>query len=107
MIDLSLSKKVTASGLVIAGQAILKGFLIGTDGVNDPTITVFDNTSNSGEEIVPSTAYDASSLGVNGAVGLNDYCEKGIYVEISCAGAVEVSVKYTPYFPPGHLKRQG
>jgi len=88
--------KKTASALIYTGPAILHGFLIGTDGINDPTITIYDYLSAGGEEVVPTTTYDASQLGINGATGINQLCAIGIYLEISCAGTVEVNVQYTP-----------
>jgi hypothetical protein len=65
------------------------------DGANDPTITVYDNAAAaSGEELVPSTDYDASALGLNGAWGPSVLATSGIYIEITCAGACEVTVLY-------------
>ena len=86
----------TASGLVYSGPCILHGFLLGTDGVNDPVITVYNNTAASGEEAIPTATYDASALGLNGATGMKMYCDLGLYVEIACAGSVEVNVMYAP-----------
>lgn len=92
---ISLSPSVkTSSGLVRSGPCIFHGFVLGTDGVNDPAITIFNNAAASGEEVVPTCTYDASALGLNGATGMNIYCDKGLYVEITCAGAVEVNVMY-------------
>jgi len=88
--------KKTASAVIYTGPAILHGFLIGTDGVNDPTITIYDYLSAGGEEVVPTTTYDASQLGLNGATGIYQLCAIGLYLEISCSGTVEVNVQYTP-----------
>ena len=88
--------KKTASALIYTGPAILHGFLIGTDGINDPTITIYDYLSAGGQEVVPTTTYDASVLGLNGATGINQLCAIGIYLEITCSGTVEVNVQYTP-----------
>jgi len=88
---LAFPTKMTSSGIVTAKSAELWGVLIGCDGVNDPTITIYNGTDNSGNEIVPTNTYDASILGINGAIlpfGL--YAPDGLYVEITCAGAVEV-----------------
>jgi len=86
----------TATGLVYSGKCMLHGFLIGTDGVNDPTITVYNNTEESGDEAIPTCTYDASQLNLNGATGLKVYCDKGLYISISCSGAVEVVLFYAP-----------
>ena len=87
--------KKTASGVVIAEPCIFGGFLLGTDGVNDPTVTVYDNTSAaSGEELAPTTEYDASVLGLNGAIGFSVVAKNGIYIEITTAGSCEITVLY-------------
>ncbi len=88
--------KKTASGAVYTGPCIFHGFLLGTDGTNDPVITFYDNTAASGSEIVPTATYDASLLGLNGATGMYQYCAAGIYVEITCTGAVEVVTQFAP-----------
>lgn len=87
---LTQSKKITASGLIFTGECVFRGLLIGTDGTNDPTITVYDNTADSGEEILPTNTYDASALGLNGVVSLDIHCKNGLYVAITCNGTVEV-----------------
>lgn len=87
----------TASGVVYAYPCIFHGFLIGTDGVNDPTITFYDHASAaSGQEIVPTATYDASALGLNGVTGMYQYYANGIYLSITCAGTVEVTPQYAP-----------
>lgn len=87
--------KKTASGIVIADLCVFGGFLLGTDGVNNPTITVFDNDSEaSGEELVPTVEYDATALGLNGVSGIKLLAQNGIYIEISCSGNCEATVFY-------------
>lgn len=88
----------TASGLVCGGPCIFQGFVLGTDGTNDPTITLYNNVAASGQEVVPTTTYDASALGLNGATGFHQWCDTGLYIAITCAGTVEVSVQYIPYY---------
>lgn len=91
-------KKLTASGIISNGACVVHGFLIGADGTNDPTITLYDNTSATGNEVVPTNTYDASLLGINGVIfgepGIR--CETGLYCEITVGGggAVEVTVYY-------------
>jgi hypothetical protein len=99
--------KKTASGIIVTGPCVFRGFLLGMDGVNDPVITIFNNTEASGEEAVPTATYDASALGINGVVGLMQYCDKGLYVEITCVGAVEVVPQFSPYYGKGELKWKG
>jgi hypothetical protein len=94
----------TTSGIVYAGKCIFQGFLVGTDGVNDPEIAFYDNASAaSGTKVVPTNTYDASLLGLNGVTGMHQYCENGLYVNISCAGTCEVIPLYIPYHYGEHL----
>lgn len=84
---------ITGNGgsLIHSGPCFFYGFLLGLDGTNDPTITFYDNTSASGEEIVPTNTYDASLLGLNGAMfPAPKYCKNGIYVSITQTGTTEV-----------------
>jgi len=88
------------SGLAYSGRCIFHGYMLGTDGVNDPTITVRDSIESSGgNEVVPAATYDASLQGMNGATGLRVLCENGLYVDVSCAGLVKVVL----YFHPAEL----
>lgn len=89
---------LTASGLVNSGPCIFHGFTLGTDGTNDPAITIYNNIAASGQEVVPTATYDASLLGLNGATGFNQWCDTGLYVAITCAGTVEVAIQYVPYY---------
>ncbi len=101
--------KITESAIVHTGPCVFRGLLLGTDGVNDPVITVYDGLTNAGHEIVPTCTYDASTLGLNGVTGITPgvYCEHGIYIEVTCAGTVEVVPHYVPYHPDGVLKWPG
>lgn len=90
---------IAASGIIYNGPCIFRGFLLGTDGVNDPTITIYNNIAASGEEVIPTCTYDATALGLNGATGIMQYCEKGLYAAISVAGggACELVPQYSPF----------
>lgn len=90
--------KLTSTGQAITGTYRFHGFVCGTDGANDPTITIEDSdgTKNAGE-IIPTATYDSTALGLNGLMGLPDqgiFCNHGIRVTIVCAGTVEVTVFY-------------
>jgi hypothetical protein len=92
--------KKTPSGVVYAGPCIFHGFLVGTDGINDPVITIYDHASKAeGQEVVPTSTYDSSQMGINGATGMNMFCVNGLYVEITCAGTCEVVLQYNPGYP--------
>jgi len=84
---------------IATGAAYLKGILIGeTDGLNDPTITIYNGTANTDHEVVPTTTYDASALGLNGFMPAFDIpCKGGIFYEITCGGACEVVIYYSQY----------
>lgn len=89
-------KTLTETGVVATGEGYLIGILVGTDGVNDPELTVHDNIEASGTEIIPTTTIDASGLGFNGfllgaAVVTFD---NGLYLTVSAAGAKEVVFYY-------------
>jgi len=90
------TKEMTASGQAYTGECLLCGVLIGTDGANDPTVAVFDGTSTSGIEVLPTNTYDASvkrPFRYDFATPIK--CDTGIYVSISLgAGACEVTILY-------------
>lgn len=90
------TKKLATSGIAFTGHCLFAGMLIGTDGANDPTITVYDGTDNTGTEVFPSNAYDASFLGLNSEVfPIPIECRTGIYVEITIGGgACEAIILY-------------
>ncbi len=91
----TVTSKKTASGIVYTGECYLCGMHIGTDATNDPTITIYDGTDNTGTEIVPTAAYEADYKGLNGfETSYPILCSTGIYVEITCAGTVTVITKY-------------
>jgi hypothetical protein len=86
---------ITASQIITSSRAILFGYQIGADAVNNPTITVYTGTDNTGKIIVPTVTYLASALGMNGLI--ISYIKKaydGIYVEITTAGTVSVAIDY-------------
>lgn len=88
-------KTITETGYITESPAFYGGFRLGTDSVNDPEITVA-NGEGGDHEPEPTATYDASQLGLNGASegGNVVYCKNGIHVTITCAGTVEVSVRF-------------
>lgn len=89
------SKKLGASGQVYVGKCFLTTILIGMDEVNDVVLTVHDGINNTGEEIIPTNKYDASSLGLNGVVlQFMVECWLGIYLDITCSGTCEIVAHY-------------
>lgn len=92
------TKKINdASALAVTGKCRFYGYLVGVDGTNDPTVSIYDSITAAGTEVAPTTTYDSSALGLNGFMIGNSYveCDNGIYVEITLgAGAVEIIVYY-------------
>jgi len=82
---------VTATGLAIVGAGRLSSMFIGTDGLYDPQITIHDNAASAaGIEILPTTIFDASALGLNGFT-LGDIISAldfkfGLYVTVEASG---------------------
>jgi len=91
----TITDKSTTSELIHTGEVYLCGMHIGLDGINNPSITVFDGTDDTGIEIVPLTEYDAGALGLQGfETNYPILCETGLYIKIACAGDVYVITKY-------------
>lgn len=89
---------LTASALVKTGYSKITAILVGCDGSNDAIVTVYDDLSNTaGTDAIPTCTYDASALGLNGAIFGRDgavECDVGIYVEIADLGTGKVIVYY-------------
>jgi len=90
------NSRITVSTLIYTGHGFVGSLLIGTDGTNDPVVTVYNALSAvSGTEIIPTTTYDASALGLNGLeTSYLKECGIGCYVEISNLGTGEVVIGY-------------
>jgi hypothetical protein len=85
----------SATVQIYTGAGLLFGMQLGTDGTNDPTITIYDNTAASGTELVPTAAYEADYKGLNGfTCAYGKQFDTGLHIEITCAGTVEVAVDY-------------
>jgi len=87
---MAVKHKIAASALIKTGYTRLVGFLLSTDGANDPVVTVYDDTTNTaGTEVIPTNTYDASALGLNGAWFGHEggiECQVGVYVEVANLG---------------------
>lgn len=94
----TISFTATGGSIVINRPCVFYGYIVGMDGTNDPTITIYDNSNAaSGHEPVPTNTYDASVLGVNGAMLPADgtRCRNGLYCYTTIgAGAVEITIYY-------------
>ena len=77
---------LTADKTVITGKSILTGFLVVTDGTNNATIVIYDNTSAAGTELAKIVVLGASYFG-GGTFEIPIRCTKGIYADITGTGA--------------------
>ena len=82
------------SSVLINQKCTVRHLLVQCDGTNDPTITIRDNSSASGDPIIPAVAYDASMLGLNGVRDLRIPIDTSLHVVITCAGAAKLFVYY-------------
>jgi len=93
-----LTQPSASSGVAVTGACVFKGIIFKTDGTNDVTVTVYDNTSASGNKLTPESFVIEGSARVfalsyePGVLAVN-----GIYVAMSVAGGGEASfqVKHT------------
>ena len=100
MVRKALTSNKTSSGQVFTGRSSILGMLIGTDGINDPTVILYDGTSDSGTKKTPSADQPATQEGFFGFMpgDLSIPCTDGIYCKITCTGTVDVIVYYDEYF---------
>lgn len=86
--------RITTTTTIHSAACFLGRILIGTDGVSNPTVAVYNNTSaTDATRIIPSVTYDASALGLNGVVlEFAEYLSTGLHITISCSGTCEVIV---------------
>ena len=79
-----------AGGAIFTKQCKVTSLFLGLDGVNDPQITIYDNPSAaSGKQVLPTTIFDASILGLNGFTLAGDAALdflEGIYVLVEASG---------------------
>ena len=87
--------RIVAGAQIHTGEGFLFSLLIGTDSVNDPVIAVFDDVggATAANQIIPSTEYDASVMGMNGLVlKFSKKFTTGLYVAIANIGTGSVIV---------------
>ena len=83
----NITTEASVSTAIVSGKVAFCGIIIKTDGVNNITLNIYDNTIASGKPLVPT---DTIILGNLRLVTLNYYppirCNSGIYVSVSVAG---------------------
>ncbi len=83
----------TASALIVSGPCVLHGIVVKTDGTNDVTLTIYDNTSAAGTtKLLPaSTVVDGANTPWAAGTTPPALMANGIYVSISVAGGGSAS----------------
>ena len=79
--------KTTESGVAFTGLGVMKALLLYTDGVNDASLVVYDNTEASGKIIREVYAKGSDGRGPFGNEGAYVYCNVGCYAEVVGTGA--------------------
>jgi hypothetical protein len=86
----------TSSGLIINGAGYYHGVKVNTDGTNDATVTVYDNTTASGTVIDAATTYTGSSQSGSSSYNPPLQYKSGLYLSVATTGTATVTVYYTP-----------
>jgi len=89
------SNPQTASALIVTGRAVFYGISVRTDGSNDVTITLYDNTSGTGTTILPSSiVIDGTSkfATIDDDRGIS--ITNGIYATVTSPGTFSYQVYY-------------
>lgn len=86
----------TADALIYSGPMNLNGIMVATDGTNSCTVAVYDNTTNSGTLLMPSTVVTTSASDrIRGFAFMPPVrANTGIYVDITTDG----TCNYVVYF---------
>ena len=84
------SGEKTASALILTGAGFFHQLIVQPDGVNDVTVSVYDNTAASGTKILPTIVF-AGDEGPQATPPVWIYVDAGIYVSISVAGGGTVA----------------
>lgn len=84
----------TADALIKTGQGYLHGICAVPDGTNAITISLYDNTTNSGKLILPTFVVAATPTGGLWCAGISPpvVFSTGLYVDITCAGTANYEV---------------
>lgn len=84
----------TASGLHVTGKCAFGGLVVKTDGANNVTLNVYDNTSGSGTRLLPADVIVLGSARL-WAVGFDPgiYAGTGVYVGVAVAGGGTCAVQ--------------
>jgi hypothetical protein len=85
--------RIIVSTQIHTGKGYLYSLLIGVDTINNPVVAVYDDVggATAANQIVPSTTYDATALGLNGVVlKFAKEFVTGLYISIATIGSGSV-----------------
>lgn len=83
-----LTVPAAASAAAVSGPCVFYGLIVKTDGTNNVTVNVYDNTAASGTKLLPTSTVIPGTSRLF-AVDFSDapiLCDNGVYVDISVAG---------------------
>jgi len=89
------SGEMTSSDIILTGPGAITGIKVVTDGNNDATLIVYDNTAASGTVIDETTVVAANNYGGRNVI-FPIKVNNGIYAAISGANA-SYFIEYIPY----------
>jgi|Deesub1362B_J571_1020462.scaffolds.fasta_scaffold08539_4 hypothetical protein len=87
------SGKKTADSLIYSKACKLLGIMITTDGTNDVTVKIYDNTSATGT-VLPDIYVPASARTVYVEWVYPRWMNNGIYVDVTTSGTVQYEVYF-------------
>ena len=87
---------LTADAAAVSGRCNLHGLWFATDGTNAVTVNIYDNTTATGNTIIPESIISTTSAGQIAVMDFNPplLMENGVYVDITTAGTVTFKVYY-------------
>lgn len=89
----------SGSRMICDGPCMVWGWTIGTDGSNNPTLTFYKNKNGSGGAdgylIKPKTMSATARDPIGMTLPAPIYSAEGVYLDVSCAGAVTGEVYIT------------
>jgi hypothetical protein len=84
----------TADAAICTGRCYLGAIIVMPDGTNDVTVSIYDNTTNSGTEMLPTMTFAGDGGAQAFAAPYKILGSTGIYVDITTEGTVEYTILY-------------
>lgn len=88
--EMNASGSYAADALVYLGPGLFYGIALATDGTNAVTVSIYDNTTNSGKLLIPTFVAPTSAADRTKSFFVYPpvVFKNGVYVDITCAGTV-------------------